>query len=892
MSETSIKTIGELLNAEKWTRATLNSYTINNFRELDVLIKKTIEEGTEKEVQELCDEHLNHTKNSIIALYLSGVLSLHNQMLDDTNLLMVINIFADNHKWNIVEFLSNRILEFGENKYALRTLVDCYENENETEKKYSVWERLIKVDHEEADIIRHLAEKSEEEKDLDQAVDYYKKAIHRYINKKAFAQVKDIWHKLLELSPEDFEFFFHVDTKIAKTISTERAAQLLEDLYLHYKKEENWDKAIEIVKRILGYDAKNQWARKEITECFKNKYSYHSQLEEYIRLSNLNQSWRNVHDAIADFQKHISFDVGNFVYHRTWGIGKIKSIEDDEIVIDFTRKRQHKMSLKMAVNALTYLEKEHFWVLKVTNKREELHNMVKSDIPWALKTLIKSFENAVSMKQIKAELVPGILEPREWISWSTAARKILKEDPAFGNLPDKIDTFMVRENPISKDEKTFNKFKAEKNFFTKYKTMMEILKNGNPESEYFTETFSYFVNYLRAFANVDAQVISSFFIVREVVKEYSFLNPGFNHDFKELVDAIPDVEAVFLSIDNPNLKQQFLQELQTLDNWDELYVRLFPKSLNPYIITELEKINKSDVLKELFTGILDNYKESREAFIWLARNYADPEWCDKYGFRYEKVLIGMLHLLDISYREISNRREVSLNRKQNKQIHSYLFKEGRLEEYIKDKDEEAVTRIYTLVEDVKDLDPTLRIELKQVIMDRFPDFKFYGENIKQEVVSRGLIVLEESFKKKQKAYQHIIDVEIPENSREIGAAIELGDLSENAEYKAGKEKQELLNISANKMKEDLEKATIFDPAQVNTSIASFGTKVTLQNLLTGKEENYSIYGPWESDPARNIISYMAPLGMELQGHSVGEELNFTINEREYRMKIVKIEIAE
>lgn len=122
MSETSIKTISELLNAEKWTRATLNSYTINNFKELDVLIKATLKEDTRKEVKELCDEHLNHTKNSIIALYLSGVLSLHNQTLDDSNLLMVISIFSDNHKWNIVEFLCNRILEFGENKYALRTL--------------------------------------------------------------------------------------------------------------------------------------------------------------------------------------------------------------------------------------------------------------------------------------------------------------------------------------------------------------------------------------------------------------------------------------------------------------------------------------------------------------------------------------------------------------------------------------------------------------------------------------------------------------------------------------------------------------------------------------------------------------------------------------------------
>ncbi len=892
MSETSIKTISDLLNEEKWTRATLNSYTINNFKELDLLVDSTLDEGTQKEVQELCDEHLNHTKNSIIALYLSGVISLNNQMVDDSNLLMVISIFSDNHKWNIVEYLCERILEYGENKYALRTLADCYDSENESDKKYDVWERLIKVDHEEADIVKHLAEKREEDGQLEAAVDFYKKAIHRFINKKSFSHVKDIWHKLLEYSPDDWDFFFHVDGKIAKTISADRAAQLMEELYICYKDNENWDRAIEILKRILGYDSKNQWARKEITECFEKKYSYHSQLSEYIRLSNLNQSWRNVHDAIADFEKHISFDIGNFVYHRTWGIGKIKSIEDDEIIIDFTKKRAHKMTLKMAVNALTYLHKEHIWVMKVTKKKETLREMVKSDIPWTLKIIIKSYNNATSMKQIKAELVPGILEAKEWTSWSTSARKILKEDPAFGNLVDKIDSFMVRENPISKDEKAFIKFKAEKNYFTKYKTMKDFLTYSTPESDFFGEIFSYFSNYLKAFNNVDAQVMSSFFVIREIVKDYPFLNPGYNYSFRELLDTVTDIETLFINIDNNQLKQLFLEELKETEDWPEIYIQLFPKSLNSYIISELEKIERMDLLKVLFTNIIDNYKEIREAFIWLARNHADEEWCVKYDFRYEKILIGMLHLLDISFREISNRREVSMNRKLNKQILNYLFKDGRLENYISINDEDAVSRIYTLVDDVKDLDPVINMNMKQIVLERFPNIKFYGEEIHQEVVSRGLLVMERSFKEKQKAYQHIIDIEIPENSREIGAAIELGDLSENAEYKAGKEKQELLNITANKMKEDLEKANIFDPSTINTEIVSFATNVTIMNNDSKKKESYNLFGPWESDPSRNIISYLAPLGIELMGHKKGETLKFVINDREYNMEILNIEKAE
>ena len=81
-------------------------------------------------MRELAGEHLKHTSNSIIALYLSGVLALSRELVDDTNLIMLISIFMDNHKWNVVEFLAERILEYGENKYALRTLGECYENRN------------------------------------------------------------------------------------------------------------------------------------------------------------------------------------------------------------------------------------------------------------------------------------------------------------------------------------------------------------------------------------------------------------------------------------------------------------------------------------------------------------------------------------------------------------------------------------------------------------------------------------------------------------------------------------------------------------------------------------------------------------------------------------------
>jgi transcription elongation factor GreA-like protein len=153
-----LKNLQETLNEEKWTRASLGNYSTNQFRELDVIIKNARDEKVVNELKKNCDDHLTHTRNSIIALYLSGMIALSRQIIDDSAMINLVSIFLDNHKWSIVKYLCERILDYGESKFALRTLADCYKNDNEEEKIFGVWERLVKVDFEEADIAKSLAE--------------------------------------------------------------------------------------------------------------------------------------------------------------------------------------------------------------------------------------------------------------------------------------------------------------------------------------------------------------------------------------------------------------------------------------------------------------------------------------------------------------------------------------------------------------------------------------------------------------------------------------------------------------------------------------------------------------------------------------------------------------
>jgi transcription elongation factor GreA len=922
---TLLKNVREMLNEEKWTRAALSNYSTGQFKEFDSLLKEARELRVVDEMKKDCDEHLAHSKNSIIALYLSGMIALSRQMIDDAAMINLVTIFADNHKWAIVKYLCERILDHGESKYALRSLIDCCKNENNEDAVYGIWERLVKVDYEEAELAKSLAEHYEKLGNDEAAVDYYKKALHRFINKGLFANVKEIWEKLLIYCPDDIDFFFHVQKKVAKTISEERAVDLLKLVYASCK-DRDVDTSITILKMVLQYDEKDYPARKEIVECYKKKFAGHSHLDDYIRISNLTQSYRNVHEAITDFEKHIAFDKGNYVFHRTWGVGRIAGIEGDEIKINFSKKSNHTMSLKMAVSALQILSKEHIWVIRATWSKEKLQEKVKADIPWALRTIIKSAGKSCDLKKIKAELCPGVLSEKEWPSWSGKARDILKSDPNFGVSPDNIDIFTVRERPISISEKLYNEFKAERNFFARTDIIRDFIsrKDAEIDSDYFAEMLSFFTSFLKTANQGGEQAIAAYLLVKDIAARFPHLGVSVTLNFTDIVKSINNIPDIYSSLKDSRFREEFLKNIQIyMPDWADIFIKIFPKTMDTAVIDILEE-EHGEKLTALTADCFENFKENREAVVWLFRMYSkakadtkikikakkteeeegrQPEdetetgakaaarvkWYEAAGISEERQLIILIHILDLTYRDIENQRETTEARKINKQVYNILFKEDVLGLFVDTADTEIVSRIYRFVSDVKNLDPQDKLNLRSRIQDRHPDFKFIDSMEKR--VSQGLTVTRAKFEEKQKQLVNIMDVEIPANSREIESARLHGDLKENAEYIAAKEKQVLLNTAAEKLKEEIDRAQLFDPASADTSRVSFGTVVILHNHNMDRKEEYTVLGPWESDPENNVISYLAPFGKIMMGKTEGEQFTFTSDGEKISYTVEKINPA-
>jgi len=147
MSEELVKSVQDMLNEEKWTRAAISNYTKNQFIEFATIIEKARELNCLDEVKAICDDHIAHTKNSIIALYFSGMIGLKKKALDNSALITLVNIFIEQQNKNdIVTYLCESILNEDENnKYALHTLAECY-REMGNEKVWEIYETIVKVD--------------------------------------------------------------------------------------------------------------------------------------------------------------------------------------------------------------------------------------------------------------------------------------------------------------------------------------------------------------------------------------------------------------------------------------------------------------------------------------------------------------------------------------------------------------------------------------------------------------------------------------------------------------------------------------------------------------------------------------------------------------------------
>jgi transcription elongation factor GreA len=144
------------------------------------------------------------------------------------------------------------------------------------------------------------------------------------------------------------------------------------------------------------------------------------------------------------------------------------------------------------------------------------------------------------------------------------------------------------------------------------------------------------------------------------------------------------------------------------------------------------------------------------------------------------------------------------------------------------------------------------------------------------------------YRKMQEELDQLLKVERPRNVKDIAEARAHGDLSENAEYAAAKERQSFIEGRIIELRHKLAVAEVIDPSKINQSKACFGAKVKV--LDTGSDEEYvfCLVSAEEADVKSGRISISSPVGRALMGKEAGDTVTIKAPARTFEYEILEI----
>jgi len=126
------------------------------------------------------------------------------------------------------------------------------------------------------------------------------------------------------------------------------------------------------------------------------------------------------------------------------------------------------------------------------------------------------------------------------------------------------------------------------------------------------------------------------------------------------------------------------------------------------------------------------------------------------------------------------------------------------------------------------------------------------------------------YQKLQEELQRLLKIDRPNNIKDISEARAHGDLSENAEYHAAKEKQSFIVGRIQDLKTKLALADVIDPSRISQNKIAFGATVKVLDVATDEEKNFMLVGPDEADVKNGKISISSPVGKSLLNKGIGD----------------------
>lgn len=609
------------------------------------------------------------------------------------------------------------------------------------------------------------------------------------------------------------------------------------------------------------------------TEHLKGRFGDDPLFNEKIRLVGL-RNREKFQGCIRDFELLTHMKAGNYVFHTAgWGTGEITNVSfvREELSLEFEHVLgSQTLSFDKAFKTLLPLENNHFYARRFGNP-DDLEKEAKEDPAAIIRQLLHDLgpKNAA---EIKEEMMDLVIPADEWNRWWQNARTKLKKDTKVECPKELKDPFHLREKELPHEVVFHKALEATPGVqatiqmtYTFLRDFPETLKNAEFQASLVSKLKSTLQNaHLTPSQKISLLLLLSDLHFKEATSQ-----------IHTLLGEIPNIVEFVRLIEISSHQKRVLQIAQDVrKDWAGIFLDLLltvdQNTLRDYIVTELNTAETKDALKQKINSLLIHPISSPEVFIWYFQKIMDKKskvpFSDKQGKNlfFEGLLILLDHLEQRPQDRDLAKKVLGIITDDRYAVVREIMQHSNIEEVKEYLLLASKCGLFT------DHDIKIFHSLGEVV---HPTLSRLRKDHNQVPVDNVFWTTQEGFQKAQLRVQQIATVETVQNAKEIEAARALGDLRENAEFKAALERRDRLQSELKFFSDQIAKARIITPQDVLSDEVSIGSVVHCVDSK-GEQLKFTLLGAWDADPDKRILSFQSKFAQAMKGKTVGEKFEF------------------
>ncbi|WP_232086044.1 GreA/GreB family elongation factor [Candidatus Protochlamydia amoebophila] len=697
------------------------------------------------------------------------------------------------------------------------------------------------------------------------------------INNRDFHKFLVLWEEYCTSDTVDFEEFSQLLKAIKSSDLSKHFGQIIETALPLWKTITDPEQSYEILRLLIDIQTTNHPTLIDLTlETLQKYHGNHPKFQERLKLAGLRDK-DQFQGAISKYDLISHLAKGNMVFHNAgWGTGEIMDVSfvREHLVIEFENISGRKdLSFANALKTLVPLSPKHFLARRFADpdslEKEGRDNPVK---------LIKLLLHDIGPKtaaEIKDELCVLVIPEKDWTKWWQGARAKIKKDPMI-ETPDHLrEPFLLRKAELSTEERLknamHNKTEVDQIIQTTYTFVRDTanaLKNTDTKKSLQTKL----TDLLELPDLSEVQLLQIHLLL-----EQFFVNKSSTEEICKLIQSTKKIESLIQDIDIVAFKKRALVYVkEQRSDWPSLFLTLLfelPQAqLRDYLLKELNQgLTTKPALESKLQELIDNPSLSPELFVWYFQKLLSKEenlpFQSKLGlgqfFESFFILFSALENRP-EYRDLSKKMYSMLSGKRYALVRELL--QGTSLEYTKE-----ILLLASKCQSLTDHDMTILRSLAGVVHPSLASSKPRKGQAKTD--DEEIWTTEEGYLKIQDRIRQIGTVEVVENAREIEAARALGDLRENSEFKFAQERRARLQSELKTLSEQFGRARIITPDDILTDEVGIGSVIDLIDSQ-GQKIRYSILGPWDADPEKNILSLNSKFAQAMIGKKIGDQFQF------------------